>query len=117
MVYIVVVVVEEEMIELVVEDKEEEEEIVLLVAVAMREDVAVAKVSPANDAALLDADVLPMIHDAHEIPTSYVRFLIMYATTSMKTLRPKSNERRSNQSAVSNCPTSRFDIVKRDPKF
>lgn len=35
----------------------------------------------------------------------------------MKTLRPKSNERRSNQSAVSNCPTSRFDIVKRDPKF
>lgn len=76
MVYIVVVV-DEEIIESVVEDKEEDEEVVLLVAVAIREDVAVAKVSLANDAALLDTDVLPMIHDAHEIPTSYVRFLIM----------------------------------------
>lgn len=74
MVYIVVVVVDEEMIESVVEDKED---VVLLVAVAIREDVAVAKVSLANDAALSDTDVLPMIHDAHEIPTSYVRFLIM----------------------------------------
>lgn len=75
MVYIVVVVVEE-MIESVGEE-EEKEDVVLLAVVANTEDVAVAKVSPANDPAFLGTDALPMIHDAHDIPTSYVRFLIM----------------------------------------